>query len=383
MKMHLTKSQLNQLEIIVTEAAKLSVSRTRPDRAAAESAINVLYKKAGLSPPKRIIWCGSPFAMALGDLSRAIGISDGTALRTALDLQRPNILINKTVWKSAEILSEIIEGEVFGYSAIAPLRSMRGGAARHLWENVTEFWALRDKFLPAADGRREMLFKRAIERLSPTAITAYLDEAVCNPYECGMYAFYSYLCGVTGAWELKETMDLFLQLAGCAGWVIPYENLCFVSDKPVQMACNEVEDLHSTAGPALEFADGTAVYAIDGIVVSDFIVTQPQKISPRMIDNERNAAMRRIMMRQYCGNFYDDCGATLAAEDRLGRLYRKKRLFDTDFTFIRVTNSSLEPDGSRREYVLRVPPTMQTPTEAIAWTFGMTPEEYLKTQKMT
>lgn len=41
-----------------------------------------------------------------------------------------------------------------------------------------------------------------------------------------------------------------------------------------------------------------------------------------------------------------------------------------------VVNSTPEPDGSFRDYFLRVPPTVQTPREAVAWTFGVEAEEY-------
>jgi len=41
-----------------------------------------------------------------------------------------------------------------------------------------------------------------------------------------------------------------------------------------------------------------------------------------------------------------------------------------------VTNATPEPDGTVRQYVLRVPPTMTTAREAVAWTFGMDAEEY-------
>ena len=47
-------------------------------------------------------------------------------------------------------------------------------------------------------------------------------------------------------------------MAGCGGWVIPYESLCLVSDKPRRMECNPTGDLHSLTGSALEFADGFA-----------------------------------------------------------------------------------------------------------------------------
>jgi hypothetical protein len=43
---------------------------------------------------------------------------------------------------------------------------------------------------------------------------------------------------------------------------------------------------------------------------------------------------------------------------------------------VRVTNGTPEPDGSYRDYVLRVPPTMASAHDAVAWTFDVAPETY-------
>jgi hypothetical protein len=36
-----------------------------------------------------------------------------------------------------------------------------------------------------------------------------------------------------------------------------------------------------------------------------------------------------------------------------------------------VTNSTAAADGTVRRYLLRVPPTVRSPREAVAWTFGV------------
>jgi hypothetical protein len=43
---------------------------------------------------------------------------------------------------------------------------------------------------------------------------------------------------------------------------------------------------------------------------------------------------------------------------------------------VRVKNSTPEPDGTYKEYFLRVPPTIKTAREAVAWTFEMDENEY-------
>ena len=43
---------------------------------------------------------------------------------------------------------------------------------------------------------------------------------------------------------------------------------------------------------------------------------------------------------------------------------------------VEVVNSTPEPDATRQHHFLRVPPTMTTCGEAVAWTFGLTAGEY-------
>ena len=43
---------------------------------------------------------------------------------------------------------------------------------------------------------------------------------------------------------------------------------------------------------------------------------------------------------------------------------------------VEVVNATPEPDGSFRDYLIRVPPRFRTARGAVAWTFGMEAREY-------
>ncbi len=62
--------------------------------------------------------------------------------------------------------------------------------------------------------------------------------------------------------------------------------------------------------------------------------------------------------------------------DRFGMLYRVPVTRRRALAFVRVRNSTPEPDGARRNYFLQVPPTVTSAHAAVAWTFGMRAEEY-------
>jgi hypothetical protein len=69
--------------------------------------------------------------------------------------------------------------------------------------------------------------------------------------------------------------------------------------------------------------------------------------------------------------------AKLIHKDECGELYRQELIGDEPIVMVRVTNSTPEPDGHLKKYFLRVPPDITTARQAVAWTFGLEPHEYV------
>ena len=63
-------------------------------------------------------------------------------------------------------------------------------------------------------------------------------------------------------------------------------------------------------------------------------------------------------------------------EDEAGRLWRVRLPGDEPIAMVEVVDATAEPDGSHRTYRLRVPPHLNTAKAAVAWTFGLSDEEY-------
>jgi hypothetical protein len=61
--------------------------------------------------------------------------------------------------------------------------------------------------------------------------------------------------------------------------------------------------------------------------------------------------------------------------DGAGELYLVGPPLDP-LAFVRVVDSSPNPDGTTRLHWLGVPPHVATAREAVAWTFGLTEQEY-------
>ena len=71
--------------------------------------------------------------------------------------------------------------------------------------------------------------------------------------------------------------------------------------------------------------------------------------------------------------FRSEC---LDHDERYGTLWVRRIPDDEPIMIIEVVNRTREPDGRFKHYWLRVPPTMRTAREAVAWTFNVRAERY-------
>ena len=139
---------------------------------------------------------------------------------------------------------------------------------------------------------------------------------------------------------------------------------------------NGFKRLHNATGPALD-SDVEPLYFWHGVMVPDLVVVNPTAISTQMIENESNVEVRRIMIERYGYERYLlDSGARLIHSDEIGALYRKEFPDDEPLVMVHVVNSTPEPDGSSKRYMIRVPPGMERARQAVAWSFSMPEEDY-------
>jgi hypothetical protein len=107
------------------------------------------------------------------------------------------------------------------------------------------------------------------------------------------------------------------------------------------------------------------------------LIETPGELTLDRIDREQNIEVRRLMIQRYgLERYLHDAGAVEIDADECGILYRKTQAQDEPIVVVKVIDSTASPDGSRRQYFLRVPPHVTTARAAVAWTFGMSESEY-------
>ncbi len=157
---------------------------------------------------------------------------------------------------------------------------------------------------------------------------------------------------------------------------VPLTRCVFVCKFP-RVYADEQQRVHSDDGPAIQFDDGYKIFALRGLPVAEEIVKSPQTLDPKRIEEERNVELRRVLIEKYgIGRYLHDTGAGIMDKTECGTLYLKQQPGDEPIAIVQVRNSTAEPDGSYKDYFLRVPPNVRTVQEAIAWTFGMDSHEY-------
>jgi hypothetical protein len=158
-------------------------------------------------------------------------------------------------------------------------------------------------------------------------------------------------------------------------WV--HKSFCIISDFPEVLRVDNQNRPHCSTGPFCRWRDGFALYAWHGIRVPAWIIETPDRLTVDLIDAEANAEIRRVMIDRYgFPRYLAEKGASVVdtAVDEGGEPMRLLSMPSDDdeghpMRALHLRNSTPDPDGSRREYVVRVPPDCATAWQARNWTF--------------
>jgi hypothetical protein len=173
-------------------------------------------------------------------------------------------------------------------------------------------------------------------------------------------------------------LQMWWHIANHAWAYICHEGVCYVSERPTSLSLDDGGVPHNATVAALVFADGFNAHFWHGRRVPAVIIESPETITVETIDAEDNAEIRRIMLEQYgISRYFQRAAMQIRHHDRYGVLLRKSVANGTEpIQIVRVVNSTPEANGSFKEYFLVVPPDLRTAKEAVAWTFGMTADQY-------
>ena len=173
------------------------------------------------------------------------------------------------------------------------------------------------------------------------------------------------------------------KIAKSAGWIVPHEQVCWISERPTHIKTDTRGRLHCADGPALRYPDGWCAYVWKGVQLPAWMIEHPEWITPKRIGGTFNPVLRNSMIEIMTPERFIRSGAvTRASEDETGILWHKSWNFRGvtigSWSAVEVVDGTPQADGTHKHYFLRVPERMRTAREAVAWTYGLSPEQYAK-----
>jgi len=347
--------------------ADARLSAASADRARAEQGVALAYRAGGHAPPRRIVWCEGPLELARSWSAARHSDAAGGNVRSAI-LDRVH-----------EEAARNVQGR-FAHGAIRALFHDGTSATDTVSIGVIEAVSRQGDRLRPSLGirmRRAVAYlTRASER---TKGWPSFSRSGFSGHALGWVAPYFF---IRDAWGLERETDALqglALLAGNAGWVVPHQHTCWLSERHRVLKYDARGRLHSDKGPALSYPDGWAHYSWKGVEVPGFLIENAERVTVRMIDREPDPWIRRCMIEIMTPKrFIGSGGAARVAQDAAGTLWRKIWWTGDAWAAVEVENGSVEPDGRRQRYFLQVPAELRTPREAVAWTYGMSERQYSK-----
>lgn len=110
---------------------------------------------------------------------------------------------------------------------------------------------------------------------------------------------------------------------------------------------------------------------------TDVLISVASHIDAKLVISHRNAFVRREMMEAHGIDRIMASVGELVQQDDWGKLWRLDVADDEEpLVVVEVVNSTAEPDGTFKDYFLRVPPATETARAGVAWSFGVDPDVY-------
>jgi hypothetical protein len=309
--------------------------------------VRLAYRAAGLSPPE-IVWCGGPVALAkawscavsrngvganarysvfdrpLHDFMQQI---DGSGDKRVASLLKQGER-DPSLAASAAIQSAVMEavGDIRPRLLIWMNRPRRSGRALRV--------GCRPAFADCGCGPLELL---------GAGLAAYAHEEVHG--------------------EATSTLRGHRLMVENAGWFVPHEGVCWLSERPEMLNTDEQGRLHCATGPALRYPDGWEVYAWKGAPVPEWIVTQPGRITLRWIDAQIDPRIRHAMIDIFTPVRFIAVGGAAATRDATGTLWKRK----WSHRGVVIDSWAAVEVGTGKGLFRCVPAELETPREAFAW----------------
>jgi hypothetical protein len=352
------------------------------DRERTSWAVNGLYKSVNIVPPKRTIFVPSPFLLRFaGGFAAALIYMRDKRHMTLPEVQMP--LPDKTGVRADIIRATLAAINGTGETLISGTASPRLVAPCEGIEKGKDWYRID---IPEVREAAKILGGDEYKFLLSCAAASYRMWQGGNQWSAWV-GFLSFFRDVVGAkLPHEDVWEYWYAGTVHSGPRIVHPDFVMISDRPEVMTVDDRWRPHNADGPFAVWRDGTALYSWHGMRIPRWYVERKDLMTAATIESEVNAEQRRAMIEIFTSERYiRESGCTKEHQDETGILWRRafgngtrRGAPDDVWSCVEVINGTREPDGTFKHYFLQVPPTVTTAKEAVAWTYGMTADEYTR-----
>jgi hypothetical protein len=365
------------------------------NRPASEAAVRSIYTAAGLPEPRILVWMDSPLGNCLAgwafsqlrdqirgqlrdQLSDQLSDQLRGELRGQLWGELRDQLSDQLRDQLSDQLSDQLRGQLWG--------ELRGQLGDQLGDQLSGQirdqirGQLRDQLRDQLRGEfRGQLWGELRDQLSDQLgwqLGGQLGGQLRGSWESYWLTFYQRGGELAGLqYQQQALLDAQLSFAEvCGGWWLPMRGAVSICERPSMLLVDDRGRLHCPVGPALAYRDGYSIWSWHGVRVDRRVVESEP--TPEAVDQAANQEVRRVLLERLGLDRYMASAETVATDETGVLLRREVSGEDEPLLAVKVINSTPESDGSRKNYILRVPPDMTSPRAAVAWTFGLEAGEY-------
>jgi internalin A len=260
-----------------------------------------------------------------------------------------------------------------------------GSLSPVLWEALFDHIILD----PDAEGILRTEFNELVENYRQSQAVDFLsDYNYLQPLtsqdllkQIHLTEFFISKCGFTLDLKAQELFHCQKHLFEECGWILPFEKICIICDRPLHIRFDAENRLHAEGEPAIAFADGYSLYFHHGVKLpEEYGKVHPDRWQAEWLLSEENAELRRLLIQRIG---YDRiCQELEVTELDSWQEYTLLSIeFDDDFDdegnakpvyLLKMTCPS-----TGFIHALRVPPDMRSAKEAIRWVnWDIDPEEF-------
>lgn len=405
---------------------QIATNTTPTNHALAEKGVRLAYKQANLPPPTRIIWQSDPSAAAQWlfhnyphyqlihhtvrlkfnqeridkahtyqrlwhQFTHFLHQRHYQLTQTRYRRQFPRLIDGHHPWLNKRV----------GYAILSQCnQALRQAITPDLWTEIVDALTIPDLLTTNNPRHNPRLHLHSNLQLNPFYQTVFwgainratnpkrdleksrnisliLGRAIYGFHDAFRLIAQDYCHHILNLPQAQPSTGLRL-VAEHAGWWWPTPDFCLLTPRPTTFKLDDNQRFHAADGPALAYDNGWQLYAWRDIQIPSWYITHPEKITTRLIERTANIEIRRLLIERYNpARYLRHTKAQLIHHDQYGQLYRQDIPAEAEpRLFILVTNTTPEPDGTHKKYMLRVPPHITTAHAAVAWTAGLSPHHY-------